>query len=197
MIVTQPHKRAYYLVNGISLYRLLAAPVLLILMFTGYIELFTWLLLVSFSTDAIDGFLARRYQVVSIMGARLDSAADDLTMLVSIIAIFYLKPEFIRSELPLIIVLLALYLLQMALALYRYRRLTSFHTYLAKIAALAQGVFILLLFFMEETPLAVFYIASLVTIADLLEEIVLVLILKEWRTDVKGLHWVRKERAGT
>jgi CDP-diacylglycerol--glycerol-3-phosphate 3-phosphatidyltransferase len=192
MVEKSHHKKAYYLVNGISLYRLVTAPLLLVLLFAGQVSLFKWLLLVSFCTDAIDGFLARQFRVVSLFGARLDSAADDLTMLVGIIGIVYLEPEFLRQQWLLIVVLFTAYLLQTALALYKYGKFTSFHTYLAKIAALCQGVFILLLLFLPEPPLLVFYIAAGVTLLDLVEEIALVLRLPRWQADVKGWFWLQK-----
>ena len=47
------------------------------------------------------------------------------------------KPAFIRHELIPIGILAVLYILQTGLALIRYGRMTSFHTYMAKIAAIA------------------------------------------------------------
>jgi phosphatidylglycerophosphate synthase len=74
-------KNSYYIINGITLYRLIAAPFLLILAFLKETDVFKWLLAVSFFTDAIDGYLARKYKVVSVMGAKLDSWGDDLTVI--------------------------------------------------------------------------------------------------------------------
>jgi CDP-diacylglycerol--glycerol-3-phosphate 3-phosphatidyltransferase len=53
----------YYLINGITGYRMLAAPVLVWLIFTGNLDLFKWMLAISFFTDLIDGYLARRFHV--------------------------------------------------------------------------------------------------------------------------------------
>lgn len=193
MVEKTHHKKAYYIVNGISLYRLVTAPLLLVLLFIGQALLFKWLLLLSFFTDAIDGFFARKFGVVSLFGARLDSAADDLTMLVGIIGIIYLEPGFLRQQWLLIAILLAAYLFQTILALYKYGKLTSFHTYLAKIAAPCQGIFILLLLFLDEPPLWFFYIAAGVTLLDLAEEIALVFRLPCWQADVKGWFWLPKQ----
>ena len=78
----------YYLVNGVTLYRAVSSVFLLYFIWTRNVEVFKWLLAISFFTDAIDGFLARRFMVSSIMGARLDSLADDLTVLMGILGIF-------------------------------------------------------------------------------------------------------------
>jgi len=41
-----------------------------------------------------------------------------------------------------------------------------------------------------------FYVAALITFLDLAEEIILVFVLKEWKTDVKGLYYVLKDKSG-
>lgn len=186
-------KRSYYLVNGITMYRLVAAPVLLLFIYFGRSEYFKWLLAVSFFTDAIDGFLARRYKVNSSFGARLDSIADDFTIFVALIGIYVFKPEVLKEHWIVVILLLILLVTQNILSLIRYKKLSSFHTYSAKLAAVFQGVFILLVFFMPAVPDTIFYMAAIITAIDLLEEIILVFILKEWKTDVKGLYWVLKK----
>ena len=71
--------------------------------------------------------------------------------------------------------------------------MTSFHTYGAKIATIFQGIFLLLFFFLTEPLSVLFYITVIITALDLIEEIILVLILPEWKTDVKGLYWVLQQ----
>jgi cardiolipin synthase len=66
--------------------------------------------------------------------------------------------------------------------------MTAFHTILAKGAAILQAVFLLALFFWPEAPKLLFYAAAVLTALDLAEEIVLVLLLREWRADIKGLY---------
>jgi CDP-diacylglycerol--glycerol-3-phosphate 3-phosphatidyltransferase len=169
-----------------------AAPFLLILLFTGGYDIFKWLLCVSFFTDMIDGFLARKYKVTSVLGTRLDSIGDDLTVLVGIIALFILKMEFIKEHKFILILLLLLFLVQVIYAFIRYRKMTSFHTYLAKLAALLQGLFLILSFLMPKPNLVLFYAAAIITILELIEEIILVNLLPAWETNVKGIYWVLK-----
>ena len=188
------HKRTYYIVNGITLYRMIAAPLLLLLIIRHQPEIFKWLLAISFLTDAIDGFLARRYKVISILGAKLDSIADDLTIAVAIIGMIVFKPEFLRQEVTLVILLLALFVLQTSFAVVRYGKMSSFHTYAAKTAAILQGIFLQLLFFLDGPAYLLFYITAAVTAIELVEEIILVLMLSQWKTDVKGLYWVIRWR---
>lgn len=186
------HKRSYYMVNSITLYRILAAPFLVLLIINYRLDWFKWLLALSFFTDAIDGYLARRYKVASILGAKLDSIGDDLTIVAGIAGMVVFKPEFLKHAMPYMILLLALFVIQTILALVRYGKVTSFHTYAAKIAAILQGVFLILLFFLDDPLYLLFYATVIVTGIDLLEEIVLVLMLPKWQANVKGLWSIMK-----
>jgi phosphatidylglycerophosphate synthase len=186
-------KGSYYIVNGITLYRLIAAPVLVLLIFTHQVNVFKWLLAISFFTDLIDGWLARRFKATSVLGARLDSIADDLTIVASMVAVVVLKQAFLKQQMVFFIILFALFLIQIILALLRYHKVSSFHTYSAKLAALMQGSFLILLFFLPQPLEIVFYIAFGLTVIDLVEEIILVMILPQWEVNVKGLYWAIKK----
>ena len=91
-------KRNYYLVNAITTYRLLASPILVILVFTEQYDAFKWMLAISFATDAVDGFLARRLNVISNLGSKLDSLADDLTIVAATIGVYVFKHEIGRAH---------------------------------------------------------------------------------------------------
>lgn len=186
-------KVGYYIVNAITVYRVLSAPVLFFLIITRQADLFRWLLALSFFTDAIDGYLARRYQVTSVAGARLDSLGDDLTVLAGIIGLFVLKRDFISQEYLWVGVLLILFAVQMIAAFWRYGKMTSFHTWLAKLAAVLQGIFLITAFFLPAPSRLLFYLAVAVTSLDLLEEIVLVFLLPTWKANIKGLYWALRK----
>ena len=188
------HKQAWYIINGITLYRTIAAPFLLVLLFTKQYDIFKWLLAVSFFTDLVDGYLARKFKVTSILGTKLDSIGDDLTVLVGLVALFVLKFTFIKQHIIIFIILLVLFLLQTTYAFIRYKKMTNFHTYLAKIAAILQGIFLILVFFTEEPILILFYAATIITMLELAEEIILVNLLPQWQANVKGVYWVLKNK---
>ncbi len=63
----------FNIADWFSFYRIAAAPFLLILLWFDDRELFTWFLLISYSTDMIDGILARNLKVTSPRGSQLDS----------------------------------------------------------------------------------------------------------------------------
>lgn len=188
------YKNSYYIVNALTIYRAVAAFFLLGFIIAGHDEAFKWLLAFSFFTDAIDGVLARKYEVSSVMGSRIDSIADDLTILMAIIGVFIFKPGFMRQEIIWFILLFSLYGLQTTLSFVRYGRISSFHTYLAKLASVLQGTFLILIFFLPYWPLKLFHVAAIITMLDLVEEIVLVILLPEWKTNVKGWYWIKKRK---
>ena len=180
-------------VNIITLYRIVTFPLIVFLLLADNLALFKWLLLASFFTDAIDGFLARRYKATSILGAKLDSIGDDLTILASAAGLFLTQQNFVTTHKEVFIALFALFVMQVAGALYRYGKITTFHTYLAKIAAVVTAVFLLSVFFTDEVSMPLFIAAAVMTGLDLLEEIVLVAVLRDYRSNVKGLYWVMRD----
>ncbi|HWZ14089.1 MAG TPA: CDP-alcohol phosphatidyltransferase family protein [Mucilaginibacter sp.] len=188
------HKPSYYVVNLLTLYRLIAVPVLLFLIFNRQFELFKWLLVISFLTDAVDGYLARKFNAISKLGATLDSIADDLTIGVAIVGVIISKPAFIKQEVVLIVIMSVLYVVEIVLSLMRYGKISGFHIYTAKVAAVLQGIFILLFFFLPQPVYILFYFTAALTIIDLFEEITLVFLLPKWRANVKGVYWVLKSR---
>lgn len=191
------HRNSYYIVNGITLYRLIAAPVLILLIIKGNVALFKWLLPFSFFTDMVDGYLARKYQTISKFGAIIDSIADDLTVAAGVIGVLVIAPEFVREQRAWIIVMFAMYLFETFYALYKYKRISGFHTYTAKVGALVQGTYLILFFWISDMPLFFFYLAAGITILDLVEEILLVYFVDSWQTNVRGIYWVLKTKART
>jgi phosphatidylglycerophosphate synthase len=191
---SKTERTSYLVINGITMYRLVSAPILLALAWFGYHDLFKWLIAFSFFTDAIDGPLSRRYKVTSVFGAKLDSVADDATVIVSTIALWFINPDFIRDHWKAFAIVIGVLAIQITAALIAYGKVTSFHTYLAKAAAVMQGIFFMLILF--ELPLAVeaFYAAVGISIVQMVEEIIMIIVLPKWKSDVKGLYWALKER---
>lgn len=182
------------LINLITLYRIIAFPVLLVFIFTDRLDIFKWLIIISFLTDAVDGFLARKFKANSILGAKLDSIGDDLTILAAIIGLAVFKIEFLKKEWLIFAIPLFFFFVQFITAFIRYGKMSSFHTYLAKTAAILQGLFLCSMFLFSNPSYALFYATALVTLLELIEEIVIVIVLPQWKTNVRGLYWVLKNK---
>ena len=183
----------YNIADWFSFYRIAAAPFLVALIWLDYRVAFSWLLLVSYSTDAIDGFLARKLKIASPRGSQLDSFGDQITLLVGLIGLFVFENEFINTNLVLIIIAFIPYIIQMIMAYFKYGKATAFHTYLAKLSAIMQSVFILFaLFFSPEYTL--FYVMIVISLLETFEEITLIFMYENWTSDVKGIYFAYRDK---
>ena len=185
--------RNYNIADWFSFYRVAAMPFLIGLILLDQRQIFAWLLLVSYSTDAIDGFLARRLKITSPRGSQLDSFGDQLTLVAGLIGLFVFEREFILDNLVLIIIAFVPYIVQMILAYIKYGKATAFHTYLAKTSAVVQSAFILWsLFFGPEY--ALFYFMIVIGLMETFEEITLIFMFPTWASDVKGIFWALRDK---
>lgn len=82
-----------YVPNLITLSRLIMVPLFVVIYFSDleYAPVFALLLFIAAGlTDALDGYLARKYQVISVVGIVLDPLADKL-MLLTVLGCFTAK----------------------------------------------------------------------------------------------------------
>ena len=179
--------------NAISLARLLATPILLAAVIRGHAEMFKWLLLACMLSDIIDGLIARLFHLRSQFGAKLDSAADMLVAFISIAALFVFQSAFIAAHFWELSIVVLLYAAEILAALLRYGKISSFHTIVNRIAAYSQGIFVMSLFLWGYRGW-LFHSMIAVTIMASLEEFLLLGVLPEWRSDVRGLYWVLADR---
>lgn len=185
--------RNYNIADWFSFYRVASSPVLLLFIALGQRELFSWFLLLSYSTDMIDGFLARRLKITSSRGSQLDSLGDQITLGVAFVGLLVFEREFILENYKVILIPFFLYFIQMLLAFRKYGKTTAFHTYLAKLSAIVQGVFIL--WFLFFSPVYwLFYLMIFLGIVETIEEIVLIILYPKWVSGVKGIYWASKDR---
>lgn len=179
------------LADWFSIYRVVAVPAILGVILLGERTIAGWLLFVSFLTDALDGWIARTWNIETKRGARFDSIGDALTFLTGIFGLYMFGLEKILDHFIIICTGLSLYLFQLLLGFIRYGRPGSLHTYSAKLAAVLQATF-LVVFHLHGWVPWLFWIAIFISILETLEEIVIIFLLPEWETNVKGVYWVIK-----
>jgi phosphatidylglycerophosphate synthase len=182
-----------HLPNALSLARLLAAPVLIVLAWLHAERAFAILLVAALVTDVLDGWIARRLSLQSPFGATLDSAADITTLLAAAGGIAAFHPQVWHEHSIAIAAVLGGWLVVCVIALVRYQRLSSFHTYASKAAGYALGFFIAALFAFDFVPW-LFYAAAVLSLLSTAEELLLLWKLPQWRADVRGLWWVLREQ---
>jgi len=180
--------------NALSLARLLAGPLLIALAAFQHERAFAILLVAALITDILDGWLARRLQLQSQLGAMLDSAGDLTTLLAAATGIAVFHVDVWHQHFVAICLVLGGLFVECAFALQRYGRLSSFHTYASKAAGYALGFFIAALFAFGFMPW-LFYAAAALSLISTVEELLLLWRLPVWRADVRGLWWVLRERS--
>ncbi|RZW50065.1 MAG: CDP-alcohol phosphatidyltransferase family protein [Flavobacteriaceae bacterium] len=183
----------FNIADWFSFYRVFAAPFLLVLIYFDQRLLFTWFLLISYLTDAIDGHLARKLKITSPRGSQLDSFGDQITLVIGLIGLFYFESEFIAENLVLIIVVFIPYIIQMIIAYVKYRKATAFHTYLAKLSAFVQSVFFIYTLFVSPNY-TLFYAMIIIGLLETAEEITLIFMYDKWVANVKGIYWALKDK---
>lgn len=178
--------------NLLSLLRIFLALLFLPVAHSGHREIFLVIFGLALISDAMDGYLARRLHQTSELGARLDSWGDCAVYCATPVALWWLWPEIIHREAFSVGLAIAAFILPIAIGLNKYRRLTSYHTMGAKIAAVLLAVTTpLLLLGGPAWPLRV---AVLVLLAAEIEEIGITLTLPAWRSDVRSLWHARRMR---
>lgn len=184
--------RKYTPIDWLTSIRLVVIPWIIITTLLGFKMVTAWIILVAFTTDLMDGFLARSLKMESRRGARLDSIADASLFLTTIFSVIWFFTDFVREHLWVVVFILSLYIFQIVFALIRYGKVTSYHTYAAKIAGVVEGFFLISCFFFGPSEW-LFYFTCAVGLIEEIEEISLMFILPGLQENVKGIYWVIKK----
>lgn len=172
--------------NMLSLFRLVCVPVLIFYIYSGEGKLFLQLLFVSLLSDALDGYFARRLNMTTALGAKLDSLADAATYGVMFLSLWVLWPQQSTPQSPWLLGLFVAYLVPVAVTLRKFGVYPSYHTWGAKIVAILMvPVFYALTLYNIEWPfralVAVFVLVSL-------EEVIITIVLKKPHNNVPTLY---------
>lgn len=177
--------------NVLSLYRLFAFPFIMLLIVLKMQMTYAIFLFISFNTDVWDGLIARRFNQRTAIGARLDSMADIGVYIAALTGIMVFKIGEIGDDAWLFYLFVTCYIIVILSPLIKFRKIQSFHLYSFKITGWMQGIFFILLFFMDYYPVYFYLMVNLSLIA-FIENLVIQLLLTEMRSDVKGVYWVVK-----
>jgi CDP-diacylglycerol--glycerol-3-phosphate 3-phosphatidyltransferase len=177
--------------NALTLSRLLSTPALLALAFTGHGTAFVALYGYALVTDILDGKLARWLNQQSEFGAKLDSWADFALYMTVPLDAWWLRPDFVRAEAATFTAIVLAYTVPVLIGLARYRRITSYHTRGAVLAAYAVGASSFAMF--AGAPAWPMRFAAAFLVLAELEEIAITALLPEWTANVPTLaHALRR-----
>jgi CDP-diacylglycerol--glycerol-3-phosphate 3-phosphatidyltransferase len=155
--------------------------------------LFSIFLVVSLITDVLDGFIARRFNMQTEFGARLDSIADLGTYILAVTGIFLFKATDFQPHLCSFYIFISLLCLAHLLSVIKFQRLPSLHLYSWKIGGYIQGAFFFVLFLFGFYSIF-YYFMIIWGILAFTEHIIIQLIIKEMHSNKKGLYWVLKNK---
>lgn len=177
--------------NLLTCFRFVSAPILLLLAWLGYEQVFLLVLAITFLTDVLDGMTARWLNQESELGALLDSWGDLLIYTTLAVSAYMLWPELVQRELAYVLLIVVSYMLPVVVGLLKFRAFTSYHTWLVKVAVATTGCGFFLLVMFNITW--VFHLAALLCVLAASEEIAISCLLRELRSNVKTLCHVRQE----
>jgi cardiolipin synthase (CMP-forming) len=179
--------------NILSLYRFFSFPIGFYWVLTGNEKPFVILLCVNLITDILDGWIARTFNMMTEIGAKLDSIADIGTYILAFAGIIQFKSADFKPHIISFSIFMGLFILSNLLSVFKFKQLPSLHLYSWKIGGYIQGIFFFVLFAFGFKTL--FYYGMITWgILAFLEHIVVQLLLKEMKSNSKGLYWVLKER---
>ena len=169
--------------NFISFFRIIVSPVLLLLM--NSTSLFISLYLIVGLSDIADGYIARKYNMVTPKGAMLDSFAD-LVFYAAVLMVLCLKYEWIINEnLFLILTILVIKGMSIIVSKIKFKKIVFIHTITNKITGLLIFIAIPLIMF----GISRYVIVTLFVIAifSALEEFLIIISNKNINLNQKSL----------
>lgn len=176
--------------NLICLGRLAGIPFALWFAYEGWEWSYVALVVFLLITDLVDGRIARKWNLRTTLGARLDTIADIALYTSFIPALFWLEPRYAEDAMPFAIAVAFSYFAVFIACMARFRRIPSYHTRGAKIAwgLMLLGVLAAALGF-SEWPLIIALIwVMLVNI----EALLITFTIRHWRADVLSfIHALR------
>jgi CDP-diacylglycerol--glycerol-3-phosphate 3-phosphatidyltransferase len=184
-------EQIYNIPNFISAYRLFAVPVLFYIAFIGKEEVFFWWFLFNMFTDVLDGYIARKFNMQTKIGAKLDSLADFAMYILVMYAFFRFKWNDLSSYKLSFYFLIFFYLFIDIFALIRFKEIASLHLYLSKLNGLIQGFFFLITFTIGFYKYFYFFMFALASLS-FIENMYFLMVLKEMRSNIKGFLWYKK-----
>jgi cardiolipin synthase len=179
--------------NALSLYRILVFPLAFWFLLSGQEEIFSIFLCINLITDLLDGFIARTFNMVTKLGARLDSLGDIGTYILAFVGVIKFKSADLAVHGLIFYLFIFLYVSAMAYHFLKFGSFASFHLYSTKITGYLQGTVFFLWFFIGFYPV-LFYISMVIGVLAELETLVIISIIKQRSSNVKGLSWIFKNK---
>lgn len=176
-----------YMSNYISIFRILTSLSLL------FIDLFTWefitIYILGGVSDVLDGYVARKTNTESLLGAKLDTWAD----IIMFAAIIYIFTPVITLTNTLVVWLFAIFAIRVTsiiIAYFKFKVFAILHTLCNKTTGLFLFFIPILIGSSLEVP-GLYFVCVVASVASI-EELLIIILSKKIDINVKSLFAVHK-----
>jgi len=181
----QSREKIINLPNLISILRILLVPILFYLALSQQATWFIALFIFAELTDVLDGFLARKLQQTTQLGARLDSWGDFMIYATIAICAWILWPTILQNEWLSFSIIVLSFTLPVIIGFIKFQQFTSYHTWSVKLAVLVSAIAYILLFSgWADWP---FRLAALLCAYAAIEQIAITLLIHHEHVDIRSV----------
>lgn len=139
--------------NQITGLRIVLVLLMWVFAFSNLPVLIGYALILAGLTDFLDGFLARRLNLVTEFGSKFDSLADNQLFISVFVWVMIFYPEIFTQNFDIILFAVFLNGLSLMIGWWKFNRFANLHLYSSKIAALTGYVFLIQLFLIGYHPI--------------------------------------------
>jgi len=170
--------------NILSLLRLLLS-FLLFYVWNNRLIVFPLLLFIGL-TDIFDGYIARKYNQKTIIGACFDAIADFVFFIMVVLCSIIYEIETIMEIKYFILIIISLKILSIIICLIKYRKLGFLHTLGNKFT----GVFLFvgICHFVLSINIILIYVGVIISIVFSFEELLINIIGKKYNENITGIY---------
>lgn len=173
--------------NALTISRFFMAALLVLGARRGYPSKYLlFILLFAGFSDFLDGFIARKMKATTNLGCVLDGYADIALYVSAFLSVYWLYPTIIEQYIWGIIVLLFLQIASWVFSIIKFSRMTSYHTYSAKIWGVTIVISLSIVFTFSNGSLLPLML--LVGILSNIDEIVITAVMPYWRGEISDFN---------
>lgn len=181
----------YNIPNLLSLYRLLSVPFLLYIAILDKETLFFYWFLFNLFTDALDGFIARKFNMQTRLGAKFDSLADFFMYLLAMFALLHFKWEELYPIRYSFYIIIFYYVFIDFFSIIKFNQISSLHLISSKINGVVQSLFFLLIFTIGMIE-PYYWIMFILATFSFFENMYFLIRLKQMKSNLKSVFWKKE-----
>lgn len=178
-------KNIITLPNLLSASRLIFLPVLIYLVLIEERFIFLWGYLIIGSTDAFDGYIARKFNQVSEFGKTIDSTADIVFYVATAWFLVRLHPDYLMPNYTLLMAFFAFLALSFVISGVLYKKPIMMHTSLLRYAAVLVYALVIFSYFLDTTWFVAFILVWY--FIAFMEEILIFIFFPGFDRDAKSI----------